>query len=180
MQDELDIVRDVSARFDTTGIGYMLTGSMAMTCYAEPPATRDIELIVSLRPDDVERLVALFSPDYYISAEAVESAIARQSLFNLIHQKSGIKVGCIIRKQTEYHLVEFNRRKRIIFGDFETWMVSKEDLVISRLLLAGSSESDLIFREVQNLVSAGCDRDYIGQWARELGLDKLWQEISPG
>ena len=34
MQNELDIVRDVSARFEKAGIDYMLTGSMAMNYYA--------------------------------------------------------------------------------------------------------------------------------------------------
>lgn len=180
MENNLDIVRDVSARFDTTGIGYMLTGSMAMNYYAQPTMTRDIDFVVALRPEDVERLVRLFSPDYYISGEAVESSIARQSLFNLIHQESSIKVGCIIRKQTEYHLIEFNRRRRIKIGDFETWIVSKEDLIISKLLLAGNSGSESQFRDIQNLVSTGCNRDYIGQWTRELGLEKLWREGSHG
>ena len=30
MRDELDVVRDVSARFASAAIGFMLTGSMAM------------------------------------------------------------------------------------------------------------------------------------------------------
>ncbi len=35
MQNELDIVRDVSQRLDRAGIAYMLTGSMAMNYYAQ-------------------------------------------------------------------------------------------------------------------------------------------------
>jgi hypothetical protein len=31
---EIDIVRDVSRKLDQAGIGYMLTGSMAMNYYA--------------------------------------------------------------------------------------------------------------------------------------------------
>jgi hypothetical protein len=34
MQNELDIVRDVSARLEQGGLAYMLTGSMAMTTTA--------------------------------------------------------------------------------------------------------------------------------------------------
>jgi hypothetical protein len=36
MQNELDIVRDVSAKRGSASIGYMLTGSMAMNYYAQP------------------------------------------------------------------------------------------------------------------------------------------------
>ena len=52
MQNELDIVRDVSARLDGADIGYMLTGSMAMNYYAQPRMTRDIDIVVDLKPGD--------------------------------------------------------------------------------------------------------------------------------
>ena len=40
MQNELDIVRDVSMRLDGAEIGYMLTGSIAMNYYAEPRTSK--------------------------------------------------------------------------------------------------------------------------------------------
>ena len=85
MQNELDIVRDVAARLDGAGIAYMLTGSMAMNYYAQPRMTRDIDVVVALRPADTALVVGLFRPDYYVSPEAVESALAQRSQFNLIH-----------------------------------------------------------------------------------------------
>jgi hypothetical protein len=177
MQNELDIVRDVSQRLDAAGIGYMLTGSMAMNFYAQPRMTRNIDVVVALRPIDAERVVKLFSPDYYVSREAVDSSIAHQSLFNLIHNESVIKVDCIVRKQNEYRLAEFNRRQRIKIQDFETWIVSKEDLILSKLFWAKDSRSELQLRDVKNLVSTGCDRAYIERWTAELGLAKLWEEV---
>ena len=178
MQNELDIVRDVSQRLDGADIGYMLTGSMAMNYYAQPRMTRDIDVVVALRPVDAERMVKLFSPDYYVSREAVDSSIKRQSMFNLIHNESVIKVDCIVRKQNEYRLNEFNRRQRIKIQDFETWIVSKEDLILSKLFWAKDSHSELQLRDVKNLVSTGCDRTYIEHWTAELGLSSLWQETT--
>ena len=178
MQNELDIVRDVSQRLDGANIGYMLTGSMAMNYYAQPRMTRDIDVVVALRPIDAERVVKLFSPDYYVSRDAVDSSIAQQSLFNLIHNESVIKVDCIVRKQNEYRLNEFNRRQRIKIQDFETWIVSKEDLILSKLFWAKDSHSELQLRDVKNLTSTGCDRDYIERWTDALGLTNLWKEIA--
>ena len=179
MQNELDIVRDVSARLDGAHIGYMLTGSMAMNYYAQPRMTRDIDVVVELRPADAARVVQLFSPDYYVSREAVDSSIARQSLFNLIHHESVIKVDCIVRKQSEFRLAEFNRRQRIKIEDFETWIVSKEDLILSKLFWAKDSRSELQLRDVKNLVATGCDRAYIQRWTEELGVTSLWHEVAP-
>lgn len=178
MQNELDIVRDVSRRLDTANIGYMLTGSMAMNYYAQPRMTRDIDVVVALRNEDADRVVNLFSPDYYVSPEAVASSIAQQSLFNLIHNESVIKVDCIIRKQNEYRLTEFSRRQRIKIQDFETWIVSKEDLVLSKLFWARDSHSELQLRDVKNLIATGCDHAYIERWTAELGLANLWKDIA--
>ena len=50
MQNELDIVRDVSGRLERGGFSFMLTGSMAMNYYAQPRMTRDIDIVVALTP----------------------------------------------------------------------------------------------------------------------------------
>ena len=178
MLNELDILRDVSARFESAGIDYMLTGSMAMNYYAQPRMTRDIDLVVALQSGDAEKILRLFAPDYYVSAEAVQGAIAQQSLFNLIHLESVIKVDCIVRKQTEYRAAEFNARQRITVAGFQTWVVSKEDLIISKLWWAKDSHSELQLRDVRNLIAGGCDRAYVERWTQELGLASLWQECS--
>ena len=178
MQNELDIVRDVSQRLDAAGIGYMLTGSMAMNYYAQPRMTRDIGLVVALGREDADRVTNLFNADYYVSREAVDNSIAHQSLFNLIHDDSVIKVDCIVRKQTEYRLNEFNRRQRIKIQDFEIWIVSKEDLILSKLFWAKDSHSELQLRNARNLVASGCNRSYIENWAAQLGLVNLWKEIA--
>jgi hypothetical protein len=156
----------------------MLTGSMAMNYYAQPRMTRDIDLVVALGAGDVDRVVRLFSPDYYVSREAVDSSIAQQSLFNLVHLASVIKVDCIVRKQGQYGLTEFNRRRRIRIENFETWIVSKEDLILSKLFWARDSRSELQLGDVKNLVSTGYDRAYIASWTKALGLSNLWQDVS--
>jgi len=87
-----------------------------------------------------------------------------------------IKVDCIIRKDTPYRRLEFERRQRIPIEDFSTWIASKEDLIISKLYWAKDSRSELQLRDVKNLVSTGCDHAYIDDWTRELELVTLWDE----
>ena len=176
MQNELDIVRDVSRRLEQGGLAYMLTGSMAMNYYAQPRMTRDIDVVVAVTPHDAEKVVRIFAPDYYVSREAVSSSIAHESLFNLIHQESVIKVDCIVRKNSPYRRAEFERRQRITIEDFGTWIVSKEDLIISKLWWAKDSQSELQLRDVKNLAGTGFDAAYIERWTTELGLNTLWEE----
>ena|SRR5436190_444857 len=174
--NEIDIVRDISKRFEHGQIPYMLTGSMAMNYYAQPRMTRDIDVVIAITSDDVDRVAALFRPDYYLSEESIRESVAHESIFNLIHQESVIKVDCVIRKSGEYRRVEFERRQRIQILDFTTFIVSKEDLIISKLSWAKGSHSELQLSDVKNLLATGYDAAYVQHWTRQLGLDNLLQQ----
>ena len=174
--NEIDIVRDISRKFERAGIPYMLTGSMAMNYYAQPRMTRDIDVVIAIGPEDVGRVAALFRPDYYVSEENIRQSVANESIFNLIHLKSVIKVDCIIRKKIEYRRVEFERRQMISILGFTTFVVSKEDLIISKLLWATDSHSELQLGDVRNLLATGYDAAYLRRWTLELGLDTLLKE----
>lgn len=120
----------------------MLTGSMAMNYHAQPRMTRAIDLVVALSAADADTVVRTFTGDYYVSPVAVADSIAQQSLFNLIHEESVIKVDCIVRKDSPYRRTEFERRERIRILDFSTWIASKEDLILSKLEWARDSASE--------------------------------------
>jgi hypothetical protein len=57
------------------GIPYMLTGSMAMSYYAQPRMTRDIDIVVALAASDIDTVVRLFEPDQAITSREKPSAI---------------------------------------------------------------------------------------------------------
>ncbi len=177
MWNELDIVRDVSQRLEAAGLEFMLTGSMAMNYYALPRMTRDIDIVIALASTDAALIERSFAPDYHVSLDAVRNAIDRRFMFNLLHEDSVIKVDFIVRKDSDYRLAEFARRQRITIEDFTTWIVSKEDLIISKLDWARDSRSNQQFGDVRNLTSTGCDIAYIQHWTEILGLSSLWQEM---
>jgi len=173
MQNELDILRDVAKRFSEAGIQYMLTGSFALNYYAQPRMTRDIDLVVALEQKHAETFVALFEDEYYVPRNAVVRAIANESLFNIIHKESIIKVDCVIRKDTAYRRLEFERRQQVAIDDLDIWIVSKEDLIISKLYWAKDSHSEFQLRDVRNLLKTGYDAAYLQEWTEKLGLSDL-------
>jgi hypothetical protein len=64
---------------------------------------------------------ALFEPEYYVSKDSIREPIAHESVFNPIHHDSVIKVDFIVRKQSVYRQVEFERRQRVAILDFTTY-----------------------------------------------------------
>jgi len=180
LENELDILRDVSQRLDSAGIAFMLTGSVAMNYYAQPRMTRDIDLVVALDKLQAETIVRLFEADYYVDGKAVARAIAQRSIFNLIHDQTVIKVDCIVLKSDAYRQEEFARRKQITLGDFQTWIVSREDLILSKLYWAKESRSEIQLRDVRNLLALDCDDVYLRSHAPTLGVDELLKEMLAG
>ena len=170
MLTELDILRDLSSRLDRLGIPYMLTGSMAMNYHAVPRMTRDIDMVIALPAGQVPRLVQALEPDYMVVGEAVAQAVANGGMFNVIHEQSVIKADFICRKDEPFRIEEFNRRRRIAVGDFETWIVSREDLILAKLMWAKASRSELQHRDIRNLLAGECDLPYLDAWAARLGI----------
>jgi len=176
MKGELDIVADVTERLERASIPFMLTGSMAMNYYAVPRMTRDIDIVIDLALTAADRFAAAFSPDYLASADVVREAISHESMFNLIHIESVIKIDFVIRKASDYRRAEFDRRRRIKISGFETWIVSLEDLILSKLVWARDSRSQLQLGDVTNLLLVKPDEEYLRRWADELRVNELLEE----
>jgi hypothetical protein len=155
----------------------MLTGSFAMAYYGKPRMTRDLDLVVALAEKDVDGVVFGLSPDFYIDADDVRAAVDSQRLVNLMHHATGIKIDLIIRKSAEYRLVEFARRRPVELSGVKTWIVSREDLILSKLVWARDSASEMQLRDVRSLLDDSMERDYLEQWAERLGVLQSLQQV---
>ena len=59
---------------------------------------------------------------------------------------------------------EFGRRRDIGIEDFQTTIISREDLILSKLSWAKDSVSEMQLRDVSNLLVENCDTDYLRRW----------------
>jgi hypothetical protein len=178
MLSELEFLLDVTTRLEQAGLDYMLTGSMALNHYAQPRMTRDIDIVLAFFLKDLEILPQIFGDDFYYSEEAARQAILHQSSFNVIHNESLIKIDFLIRKREEYRQVEFERRKRIAVNETSLWIVSKEDLILSKLDWARQSQSERQLSDVENLLATGADQDYLQLWSQKLNLTDMLTRVS--
>jgi len=150
----------------------MLSGSIAMGIYVVPRATKDIDFVVQLRPKDIESFAAHFEGAYYCSKDAVADAVSRQSIFNVIDHASGFKADFVVLKNSEYRLAEFERKQRADFYGIEIYVVSPEDLLISKLIWIQEWQSAVQIEDIKNLVSIpGLQFEYVTNWIKKLNLN---------
>src|SRR5882762_3109363 len=172
MSEELDVLKTVTQRLNDAGIPYMLSGSLAANYYATPRMSRDIDLVIDLRENDIDRFLGLFAHDFYADREDIAEAVAARGMFNLIHNQCVLKVDFIIRKDSPYRKTEFDRRKKVDVQDSPVWIVSPEDLILSKLWWSKESFSEMQTKDIQNLLRTveNLDQAYIEKWVGQLEL----------
>ena len=174
---ELDVLFDVIEKLNKLHIDYMLTGSLAMNYYAEPRMTRDVDIVIEIFPKDINRIIDNFQKEYYITENSVKEALKQVSSFNVIHNLSIIKVDFLIRKKQEYRKLEFYRKQKIRILDHEINIVSKEDLIISKLYWAKDSRSEKQKNDIKNLINTDCDKKYLLKWLKKLKMITFFKEF---
>lgn len=173
---ELLALGDVCARLDGEGIDYMLTGSLAMSFYARSRMARDINLVIALDAAGAQRLVDALSAEYHADAGAISAAIRVARPWNIVHLPSVVKIDLIPCKDTPYRRAEFDRRRRVELAGVGLWIVSVEDLILSKLEWSRDSRSEQQRRDVKLLLEAPPDRAYLADWAARLDLGGLLKE----
>ncbi|HBK52347.1 DUF6036 family nucleotidyltransferase [Syntrophomonas wolfei] len=177
---EIQILKLVITKLEELNIPYMLSGSLAGSFYAQPRMTRDIDIVIELAAEQIAKITEIFSGDFYIDEDDVNEAVRLQSMFNIIHYQAVVKIDFIIRKDSLYRKLEFERRIRKIIAGFALWVVSPEDLIISKIFWARDSKSELQLNDVSSIMkyqAKKLDWEYIEYWVKELGLGQLWEEI---
>lgn len=167
-----DFLRILIQFFDTNKIPYMLSGSMAMSIYTVPRFTRDFDFIVHLKPADVLLLTQQFKEGYYCDEDAIREAIAHEGMFNIIDHKSNYKADFVILKNNPYRKTEFERMRSFDFLDMKVFLVSPEDLLISKLIWIQEVQSSVQAEDIKALsVLEELDWNYIHTWIINLKLN---------
>lgn len=176
---ELDILKIVLERLNNAGIEYMLTGSIALNYYVQPRMTRDVDIVINITEAGVDKIYNLFKDDCYIDKELIADSIKRQSSFNIIYFDFPMKFDFIVRKNTPYRKLEFDRRQKIEIEGIKTSVVSIEDLILSKLYWAKDSHSEIQLNDIRSLLNKeDIDLKYIQEKAKELDVTNILKELA--
>ena len=101
---------------EALGIPYMITGGVASVIFGDPRFTRDIDIVLQLKPANAERLVSAFDLDAFyvppLEALGREAARDRHGHFNIIHRGSALRADIYFLGDDPLHAWAFDRRKR--------------------------------------------------------------------
>jgi hypothetical protein len=166
-----ELLKNITSLLDQKGIPYMISGSLAFNMYCIPRMSMDIDFVIELHFANVEDFFDIFNSGYYIDKETVLQEIKRTGMFNVIDHRSGFKMDFIIKKNTEYRKLEFSRRIKKMLLDIPVWVVSPEDLVISKIAWIQELQSDKQSQDIRMLMLLpSIDKDFVNLWCKNLDL----------
>lgn len=170
------VLHDFVNRVDRVSINYMLTGSMALAAYSIYRYTADFDVVIEINEKQVSAMVEEFNLDYYISESSVRRAVSSERMFNVIEIASAFKIDCVIRKSSEFQKNAFERRRLMDFAGKDVYVITCEDLILSKLLWASDSRSEKQMTDISNLLMTKYDTTYVDEWASKMGLGDLLTE----
>jgi hypothetical protein len=161
-------------RLEKAGIPYMVAGSVGSSLHGRPRATQDVDVVIAPTQEQLDGFVASLGETYYVSPEAVREALQHRTMFNVIDIEAGWKADLVIRKTRPFSVEEFQRRRRVDVMGRSVWVVSPEDVILSKLEWAKGRGSEVQFSDalgVAILHYEGLDLDYLRKWAKEIGVE---------
>ena len=183
--DILSAMMPVVRCLEALSITHYVAGSVASSALGMPRTTTDADLVAELEFWHVDRFVTALADDYYVSTSMIQTAIERQSCFNLIHHATSYKVDVFVAKSRPFDQTCLSRIQRGTVSEsdenLEVWLPSPEDVVLSKLEWYRKADrvSERQWLDVQGVLQIQRDHldlDYMRKWARDLDIADLLDE----
>ncbi len=164
-------------------VRYMVSGSVAAILYGEPRLTHDVDFVVLLRSEDIDRLRQAFPvPEFYVPPpEIIQAEMAREQRghFNLIHTDTGFKADFYLAGREEIHAWAFRHAHRMEFRGEPLTVAPPEYVIVRKLEYFREGGSEKHLRDIRSMVGVSgeeIDRSTLEQWIGRQGVEAQWRQ----
>jgi hypothetical protein len=176
------LLKKVLTFLEENHVDYMITGSLVSSMQGEPRATYYVDILVNITHSAIPSLVDAFTPPgYYVSRAAIEDAILRKSMFNLLDTNEGDKVDFWILTDDPFDQSRFARKYEEKMSGLSMKVSRPEDTILMKLRwanLSGGSEKQFTDAlRVYEVQFGNLDLTYIESWTEPLQVKELWERL---
>jgi hypothetical protein len=182
LPDLLAALAPVVRLFDTLGVAYYVSGSLASSAHGIARASLDVDRVADLKVAHVPTLVSVLEKDYYLDAARMAASVRERRSFNLIHLETMFKLDVFVARDRPFDHEALRRARREALGeshDVRTVPVATaEDTVLAKLewFKAGGEVFDHQWADIVGVLKVGgpdIDQPYLRHWAAALGVSDL-------
>lgn len=189
-----EVVGQIVSVLEDLRVPYMIGGSVALSVWATPRMTHDLDIVVDMPEQLIADFCNRFSQErYYIDAEVMRTSFspknhAGMGMYSFIDTEAGLKVDLFsLRDDDPAQQSALSRRviAEVVEG-VKAYVYTAEDLLVQKLRWYALSESQRQFRDCMNLLLSDLSRpvpliswDYVENWASRLGVEvqTAWEQL---
>jgi hypothetical protein len=155
----------LAACCEEDGLDYAIGGALALTAWAIPRDTKDVDISVFVTADELDRVFAAFER----AGVMIDRADARRSVerIGMFTGRSGrTLVDVFVGDHPHFHAMRARRKRLAYPSGQELWFLSAEDLCVLKLLYGRTKD----LADLERMFAALPDLDlaYVRGWLAKL------------
>ena len=169
------------SRLEKLEISYVVTGAVASIIYGEPRLTNDVDLIMMMKTEDIERFVQAFpSAEFYcppVEVLKIEIRRPHRGHFNLIHHDTGTKADIYLAGEDELHQWALSKRRDMVVEGERVRVAPPEYVIVRKLESYREGGSEKHLRDIAGMLelsSQEIDFKQLDDFVQRYGLEKEW------
>lgn len=177
-----DLLIMIAAALNAHRAPYLLSGSLASSYYGHPRATHDIDFVVEVGGERLERLgkaLKGLGKGFAITANELKR-ISTPQMVNSYHADSGIKIDFWITDATDFS-AKYARRRFMTIDRTRISLIAPEDLILTKLSWCRQLRSERHFQDcvgIWQVQKGKLDKEYLRKRAEDLDVTEFFSEIT--
>jgi hypothetical protein len=174
MLSQNEFLQNMVEKLQQAGIDYVICGSMAASFYGITRSTQDTDIIINPTEEQLTNFLNLLGNTYYVRKDTALEALKHEGMFNIIEIENACKADLIIKKRSAFSEEVFQRKRKEKLLGKDLYILSPEDSILSKLLWAKQSRSELQYNDVMKVLEAragSLDVKYLNKWAKQLNVE---------
>lgn len=173
----------ICSKLESLDISYMITGGSAVGFWGHIRTTMDIDMVIKIHSNQIDAFLEAIRDETYVDIQEAKEAVQNKSIFNIIPNETLFKVDIIpLDESNNYEMKKFGRRIKINFQGREIYIITPEDLIISKLIWSksagGSERQNEDCESIWKINQENIDTDYIKQWIDILNIRDEFNKLA--
>lgn len=171
----LNVVKALTDVCNKNNIKIVLTGGIAVSLYARPRATYDVDAIISIKKEEKDKfLKAVYRKGFKYDKTNPIKHIRNLSFLPLLYKETKLYADIFIAED-KFQQNIIKRAKRIRLDNKSVYIISPEDLILLKLLTGRERDTE----DVRNIICDNLgkiDFKYIKYWSEQLKVKVFFED----